>query len=223
MALTVWSVAVIYTRSGRCISGLWRIGGDFKVVLRFWKTFLQSSFQENFVDFFRNWIMGWVYSASFGRNLDMTVRRPIRHCTSLTLVGLRISMIALHFSGLASMPRFVRDLRASGDSLPLLFWVESASIFLLNLEFSCLSASISPALRFFRSASSCCILAWPLRMVTKFGVVLAGIEESASGCFTIPALLRWRPFSTVFGLLGKISLRAPRWAPIVPVGTNKRY
>ena len=35
------------------------------------------------------------------------MRRPMRRCTSLTLVGLRISMIALHFSGLASMPRWV--------------------------------------------------------------------------------------------------------------------
>jgi len=34
----------------------------------------------------------------------MAVRRPMRRWTSLTVVGLRISMIALHFSGLASMP-----------------------------------------------------------------------------------------------------------------------
>ena len=32
---------------------------------------------------------------------------PMRHCTSLMLVGLHISMIALHFSGLASMSRWV--------------------------------------------------------------------------------------------------------------------
>jgi len=31
----------------------------------------------------------------------------MRRFTSLTLVGLRISMITLHFSGLASMPRWV--------------------------------------------------------------------------------------------------------------------
>ena len=37
----------------------------------------------------------------------MAVRRPMRRCTFLTLVGLRISMIALHFSGLASIPLWV--------------------------------------------------------------------------------------------------------------------
>jgi len=77
------------------------------VVLRFWKTFSQSSFQENFANFFSSWIMGWVCSASFGRNLDMAVRRPIKRWTSLTLLGLRISMMALHFSGLALMSHCV--------------------------------------------------------------------------------------------------------------------
>jgi len=90
------------------MSGLWRMGTNVRVALRFWKTFMQSSFQENFTDFLRSWIMGWVYSASFGRNLDIVVRRPIIRWTSLTLVGLRILMIALHFLGLASTPRCVR-------------------------------------------------------------------------------------------------------------------
>jgi len=77
------------------------------VVFRFWKTFSQSSFQENFADFLSSWIIGWICLASFGRNLDMAVRRPIRRWTSLTLLGLRILMTALHFSGLASMSRCV--------------------------------------------------------------------------------------------------------------------
>jgi len=51
--------------------------------------------------------MGWVCSASLGRKREMAVRRPMRRCTSLTLVGLRISMIAFDFSGLASMSRWV--------------------------------------------------------------------------------------------------------------------
>jgi len=51
--------------------------------------------------------MGWVCSASLGRKPKMAVRRPMRRCTSLTLVGLHISIIALHFSGLASMPRWI--------------------------------------------------------------------------------------------------------------------
>jgi len=37
----------------------------------------------------------------------MAVRRPMKRWTSLIVVGLRISMMALHFSGLASIPRWV--------------------------------------------------------------------------------------------------------------------
>jgi len=102
-ALTVWSVAIIYTSRGRCTSGLRRIEGDVRVVFRSWKIFSQSSLQENFADFLRTWMMGRVCLASLGRNLDMAVRRPTRRSTSLTLVELRISIIALNFSGLASI------------------------------------------------------------------------------------------------------------------------
>ena len=87
------------------MSGLWIISGNVRVVLRFWTTVSQSLFQENFADFLRSCIMGRVCSASFGRNLDIAIRLPIRGWTSLTLMGLCISMIALHFSGLASMLR----------------------------------------------------------------------------------------------------------------------
>jgi len=52
-------------------------------------------------------MMGWVCSASLERKREMAVRRPVRRCTSLTLVGLHVSMITLHFSGLASIPRWV--------------------------------------------------------------------------------------------------------------------
>jgi len=97
----------MYTSRGWLVSGLWRIGGEVKVVLSFWKIYSQSSIHVNRVDFFRSWIMGWVCSASLGRKREMAVRRPMRRWTSLTVVGLRISMIALHFSGLASMPRWV--------------------------------------------------------------------------------------------------------------------
>jgi len=41
--------------------------------------------------------MGQICSTSFGRNLDMAVRRPTRRCTSLTLVRLCISIIAFAF------------------------------------------------------------------------------------------------------------------------------
>jgi len=78
-----------------------------RVVLKSWKTFSHSSLQENFTDFLSSWIMGWVCSASFGKNLDMAVRWPIRHWTSLKLLGLRISMMAVQFSGFASMSRYM--------------------------------------------------------------------------------------------------------------------
>ena len=47
--------------------------------------------------------MNWICSTNLGRKREMAVRRPIRRCTSLILLGLRISMMALHFSGFASM------------------------------------------------------------------------------------------------------------------------
>jgi len=97
----------MYTSRGWLVSGLCRIGGEVKVILSFWKICSQSSVHVNQVDFFRSWIMGWVCSASLGRKREMAVRRPMRRWTSLTVVGLRISMIALHFSGLASMSRWV--------------------------------------------------------------------------------------------------------------------
>jgi len=51
--------------------------------------------------------MGWVCSASLGRKREMVVRQPMRRWTSLIVVGLCISMMALHFLGLASMSRWV--------------------------------------------------------------------------------------------------------------------
>jgi len=60
----------------------------------------------------------------------------------------------------------------------------------LRREFSCLNASISSALHFFKSASSCCIFAWPSRMAARSGVMLGGPEGPASACLFSPALLR---------------------------------
>jgi len=51
--------------------------------------------------------MGLVLSASLGRNFDIAVRRPTNRCTSLMFTRLRILMIALHFSGFASIRRCV--------------------------------------------------------------------------------------------------------------------
>jgi len=77
------------------------------VVFSFWKKFSQSLAHVNLVDFLRSCIMGWVCSASLGRKREMAVRQPMRRWTSLMLVGLRISIITLHFSWLASMSRWV--------------------------------------------------------------------------------------------------------------------
>ena len=58
-------------------------------------------------DFFSSFTMGLVLSASFGRKRAMVVNLPTNLCTSLTLLGLRMSMIVWHFSRLALMPRLV--------------------------------------------------------------------------------------------------------------------
>jgi len=81
------------------------------------------------------------------------------------------------------------DFAASDVSLAFPFWVGLTSIFLLRREFSCLSASISSALHFFKSSSSCCILAWPSKIVAKSGVVPTGATGPASVCLLTPALL----------------------------------
>jgi len=83
-----------------------------------------------------------------------------------------------------------RDLAASEVSLAFPFRLGSASIFRLRREFFCRSASISSTLRFFRSASSYCIFAWPSRMAARSGVMPAGPEGPASACLFTPTLLR---------------------------------
>jgi len=88
------------------------------------------------------------------------------------------------------------DLAASDASLTFPFRVGSTSIFHLRREFSCRSASISSALRFFRYDSSCCIFAWPSRMAARSGVMPAGPEGPTSACLFTPALLR---VETIFG------------------------
>ena len=77
------------------------------MVFSFRKMCSQSSVHVNLADFLSSGMMGWVCSANLDRKWQMAVRRPVRRWTSLTLVGLRISMMALHFLGLASMSRWV--------------------------------------------------------------------------------------------------------------------
>jgi len=97
-----------------------------------------------------------------------------------------------------------RDLAASEVSLAFPFRLGSASIFRLRREFSCRSASISLALCFFKSASSCCIFAWPSRMAARSGVIPAGPEGPASACLFTPALLR---VETIFRETGTKGVR----------------
>ena len=96
--------------------------------------------------------------------------------------------------GLYSLSSFVGwkagDLAASEASLAFPFKLGSTSIFRLRREFSCHSASISSALRFFRSANSCCIFAWPSRMAARSRVMPAGPDGPASASLFTPALLR---------------------------------
>ena len=82
------------------------------------------------------------------------------------------------------------NLAALEASLAFPFRLGSTSIFRLRREFSCRSAPISSTLRFFRSATSCCIFAWPFRMTARSGVMPAGPEGPASACLFTPALLR---------------------------------
>jgi len=82
------------------------------------------------------------------------------------------------------------DFAASEVSLAFPFRLGSASILRLRREFSCRSASISSALRFFRSANSCCIFAWPSRIAARSRVLPTGPEGPASACLFTLALLR---------------------------------
>jgi len=82
-----------------------------------------------------------------------------------------------------------RDFTASEFSLAFPFRLGSASILRLRREFSCLNASISSALRFFKSGSSCCTFAWPSRMAARSGVMLEGPEGPVFACLFTPALL----------------------------------
>jgi len=112
---------------------------------------------------------------------------------------------------------------ASDAPLAFPFWVGSASIFLLSWEFSCLRAYISSALRFFRSAISCYILAWPSRMAAKSGMVPVGVAGPDSVCFVTLALLRVETIIKKGELIRKVLLRAPRWTPIVPLDLSSYY
>jgi len=86
---------------------LFKIGGVANNCLTWSKFCWHVSFLSNLADFFNRLTIGLVLSASFDRKRAMAVNLPTSLCTSLTLLGLHMSMIAWHFSGLASMLHWV--------------------------------------------------------------------------------------------------------------------
>ena len=94
----LWSAAEY---SVFCITGAARKAYNWRKISSY------SGFQLIFAAFLKSWTIGLVFSANLGTNLDKVVNRPINLCIPLVFLGLRILMIALHFSGLASMLRWV--------------------------------------------------------------------------------------------------------------------
>ena len=170
--LTVWSVAVIYTSKGWLMSGLWRMG----VRLRLFGSVGDGDGGGGGWGCGEPWLTGWKVMR-MGRG---------NGC----LLGGGEGVGGGIYSLSSSVGWKAGDFTASEVSLAFPFKLASASILLLRREFSCFSASISSALRFFRSASSCCIFAWPSRIAAKLVLMLGGPEGLASACLFAPALLR---------------------------------
>jgi len=105
--LTAFVDAAMYITRGRWRSGLVRIEGVVSYCFKVLKFCSQVSSQTNLADFFSSLIIGLVLSANLGRKREMVVNLPTSRCTSLTFVGLLMSIIAWHFSGFVSIPRCV--------------------------------------------------------------------------------------------------------------------
>jgi len=94
----------MYTNKGEPNCGLFRIGGVASNSFS-WSKFSWHVAFSNLADFLSRFIIGLVLSASLRRKRVMVVSRPTSLCTSLTLVGLRMLMMAWH--RFALMPRRV--------------------------------------------------------------------------------------------------------------------
>jgi len=95
----------MYITRGRTRSSLVKIGWVVSSRFKLLKFCSQVPSQANLADFFSSLIIGLVLYANFGRKLEMAVSLPTSRCTSLTFMGLLMSIIAWHFSRLASIPR----------------------------------------------------------------------------------------------------------------------
>jgi len=155
--LTAFVDAAIYITRGRLRSGLARTGGVVSSCFKVLKFCSQVSSQTNLVDFFRSLIIGLVLSANLGRKREMAVSLPTSRYTSLMFVGLLISIIVWHFSGLASIPRCVSMKPRNFPSSTL------------NVHFSGLSLMlyVCSALKTSARSAECCLAFGDLMMMSS--------------------------------------------------------
>jgi len=100
--LIVSSMVVMYTNNDSCVLGLHKTRAKARSFFNSLNLSWHVLSQTNLVDFFNNFIIGLVLLANLGKNRDIIVNLPISRCTSFILLRLFISIIAWHFSGLAS-------------------------------------------------------------------------------------------------------------------------
>jgi len=97
----------MYNRSSLPGVGFCRIGVDDTAALIAAKVYLYSSLYWNLSAFFNTFMIGLIFSANFGKNLDRDVSLPTTLCTSFRVVGLCIFNMVEHLSGLASIALWV--------------------------------------------------------------------------------------------------------------------
>jgi len=83
-----------YTMMGWPSNGFWMTGGLAKKFFNSLKTSSQLSSHLKHAVFFSRLKTGFILFAIFGMKRDSVVTLPISRCTSITVLGLCISMIA---------------------------------------------------------------------------------------------------------------------------------
>jgi len=106
-ALMVPSETEIYKRSLLPGAGFCRMGVDDTVAFIATKASSHSLLHWNLSIFFNVFTIGLIFFANLGKNRDRHVSLPTRLCTSFMVVGLCVSKMAKHFSGLAFIPLWV--------------------------------------------------------------------------------------------------------------------
>jgi len=99
--------AEMYKRSLYPGVGFCRMGVDDIAAFIVAKFFSHSSLYWNLSVFFNVFTIGLIFSVNFGKNQDRDVSLPTRLCTSFRVVGLCVSNMVEHLSGLASMGLWV--------------------------------------------------------------------------------------------------------------------